>query len=298
MSAALASTGETSTTGQYFHTPAAGVSGGVEFLGCRFAQFLERSDILEALALRARSPGFSHIVTPNVDHVIRIIHPDAQSIHRLYDAAAMRICDSRVLSFLARLLDVRLPIYPGSDITRDLLSGPYLADLRVGVVGPSEKDLEILSRLYPRQRFIHISSLPSMSVDGEAFAACVGKALTLDWDVLLVCLGFPKQELFIAALRERGRRHGIALAVGASVDFLTGKQTRAPPAMQRMGLEWLYRLATSPRRLGRRYLAAVLPLSLLLWRREILPRLCRWRLAGGQRRSSGVPQPSATGARR
>jgi N-acetylglucosaminyldiphosphoundecaprenol N-acetyl-beta-D-mannosaminyltransferase len=55
-------------------------------------------------------------------------------------------------------------------------------------------------------------------------------------------------------LRRKGRRRGVALYVGATVDFLVGKQKRAPVFMQQARLEWMYRLFSNPRRLWRRYL--------------------------------------------
>jgi N-acetylglucosaminyldiphosphoundecaprenol N-acetyl-beta-D-mannosaminyltransferase len=70
--------------------------------------------------------------------------------------------------------------------------------------------------------------------------------------IIWCALGAPKQELWMA-------RHAAALApsvligVGAAFDFHAGTKTRAPAVMQRLGAEWLYRLATEPRRLARRY---------------------------------------------
>jgi UDP-N-acetyl-D-mannosaminuronic acid transferase (WecB/TagA/CpsF family) len=67
-------------------------------------------------------------------------------------------------------------------------------------------------------------------------------------------LGSPQQEKIAAMLLTRGRARGLALCVGAAIDFLTGKERRAPAWMLRGGVEWLYRLAQSPRRMTRRYL--------------------------------------------
>ena len=75
-----------------------------------------------------------------------------------------------------------------------------------------------------------------------------------DYDLLLICLGFPKQEYMANGLILAEKAQGLGLCVGASIDFLTGRQKRAPVWMQRMHLEWLHRLSTQPRRLGRRYL--------------------------------------------
>jgi exopolysaccharide biosynthesis WecB/TagA/CpsF family protein len=74
------------------------------------------------------------------------------------------------------------------------------------------------------------------------------------WDILLLCVGCPAQELIARLIAQLGRPTGIALCVGASIDFLTGRQTRAPRWLQKLSLEWAYRLALEPRRLWRRYL--------------------------------------------
>jgi exopolysaccharide biosynthesis WecB/TagA/CpsF family protein len=52
----------------------------------------------------------------------------------------------------------------------------------------------------------------------------------------------------------RGRARGLALCVGASLNFITGSERRAPQWMQQAGIEWLYRLLHNPRRLAGRYL--------------------------------------------
>ena len=64
------------------------------------------------------------------------------------------------------------------------------------------------------------------------------------WDIALLCVGCPAQELIAHQLAELGCQSGIALCVGASIDFLTGARARAPLWLQHLGLEWAYRLAT------------------------------------------------------
>jgi N-acetylglucosaminyldiphosphoundecaprenol N-acetyl-beta-D-mannosaminyltransferase len=84
-------------------------------------------------------------------------------------------------------------------------------------------------------------------------------------DVLVVGLGAPKQELWVAA--NNGRIAApVALCVGATIDFLAGEKARAPVWMRRVGLEWLHRLASEPRRLTRRYARDAIQLPRLLWR--------------------------------
>jgi N-acetylglucosaminyldiphosphoundecaprenol N-acetyl-beta-D-mannosaminyltransferase len=72
-------------------------------------------------------------------------------------------------------------------------------------------------------------------------------------DIVWVGLGTPKQDLWMAAHRNR-LSAPVLIGVGAAFDFHTGRIPQAPPWMQRAGLEWLFRLKHEPRRLWYRYL--------------------------------------------
>src|SRR5215217_4867090 len=72
-------------------------------------------------------------------------------------------------------------------------------------------------------------------------------------DVVWVGIGVPKQEKWMARMRER-LDAPMLVGVGAAFDFHAGLVPQAPDALQRMGLEWLFRLVQEPRRLWRRYL--------------------------------------------
>jgi exopolysaccharide biosynthesis WecB/TagA/CpsF family protein len=74
------------------------------------------------------------------------------------------------------------------------------------------------------------------------------------WDIALLCVGCPAQELIAQQLAELGCKSGVALCVGSAIDFLVGARTRAPRWVQRLSLEWAYRLAQEPQRLWHRYL--------------------------------------------
>jgi exopolysaccharide biosynthesis WecB/TagA/CpsF family protein len=73
-------------------------------------------------------------------------------------------------------------------------------------------------------------------------------------DILLVALGHPKQELWIARHRHRLPNVAVAIGVGCVFDLWADRARRAPEWMRRAGLEWLHRLAAEPRRLAGRYL--------------------------------------------
>jgi N-acetylglucosaminyldiphosphoundecaprenol N-acetyl-beta-D-mannosaminyltransferase len=71
-------------------------------------------------------------------------------------------------------------------------------------------------------------------------------------DVVWVGIGVPKQELWMARMRER-LSAPVLVGVGAAFDMHAGLVPQAPPWMQRLGLEWLFRLRQEPRRLWKRY---------------------------------------------
>jgi hypothetical protein len=91
------------------------------------------------------------------------------------------------------------------------------------------------------------------------------KVAAADIDLLVVALGKPRQERFLA---EYGLLTGarVAVAFGAAIDFLAGDVQRAPERVRHAGLEWLWRLVQEPRRLAHRYLVAGPPGALALWR--------------------------------
>lgn len=219
----------------------------VAFLGFRFARGT-RAALFNDIVERSQGP-FGYVVTPNVDFATRAAADT--DVARLYDGAALQLCDSRILAMLAKTKGVALDCYPGSDLVADLLAAP--GALRIAVVGPSADDWTRLVARYPTAR---LSLIPStVMVPGEAaWDIAVQAARDAVWEVLLLCLGSPKQERFAEALANTGRDRGIALCVGASIDFLTGRQRRAPRWMQAWRLEWLHRLLGNPRRLWRRYL--------------------------------------------
>ncbi len=93
-------------------------------------------------------------------------------------------------------------------------------------------------------------------------------------EVLLVCMGVPKQELFLERNWDILVNSGVRLAIagGAIFDFLTGTVPRAPDWMRKARLEWLYRLWIEPRRLWRRYLVGLFPFAWVVtkeWVRKV-----------------------------
>ncbi|NJC40026.1 exopolysaccharide biosynthesis WecB/TagA/CpsF family protein [Brevundimonas alba] len=225
----------------------------------------DRASLLGRVAAMARGP-YAWVVTPNVDHVIKLM--DGRVEADVYGDADLMICDSRILAHLARLRGKSLAVYPGSDMTADLLASDH--DLTIGVFGPDRAAFDDLAARYPARPFTFIDAPMGLTPGTGVWVSAIDEAARADWDVLLACVSFPKQERFAHALRAAGRDHGVTLCVGASVDFLTGRQQRAPRLYQALSLEWLHRLMTQPRRMFRRYVIEGPAIFGLFIRHEVL----------------------------
>jgi beta-1,4-glucosyltransferase len=106
------------------------------------------------------------------------------------------------------------------------------------------------------------------AVDGFTGApaeALAGQVAAERADILLVALGNPLQEEWIAAHADSSAA-SLAIGVGALFDFLAGAVPRAPGPMRRLRLEWLYRWGQEPGRLRRRYTIGMARFSVLLLR--------------------------------
>ena len=230
----------------------------VEFLGVRFTDI----GIGEALAwLRGRdgSWDYAFVVTPNVDHVLNI-GADAE-LRRLYEAADLCLCDSRVLAGLARLGGVRLQVSPGSELAPLLLKS-LEPGRNICLIAANDRIARRMAELLPGIR-IHCH-VPPMGLrhDKAAQAEAAAFIRAHPADYIFLAVGSPQQEMLAELLRRDGGVRGTALCVGAALEFFTGDARRAPLWMQRMSLEWAHRLLQDPRRLAHRYLVkgpAILP---------------------------------------
>lgn len=229
----------------------------------------------EALAwVRAAAGGdrFAYVVTPNVDHAVMFNTAGDEAWRAAYRAAveSSDLClnDSRVLARLARLSGVRLPLAPGSDLTRALVSQGIATGNTVALVGGYAREAEWLSAALPAVRVAHLN--PPMGVrDDPALHDAIAEFVEAEAaDFTLLAIGAPQAEIVAHHIARRGRARGVGLCVGASVEFLSGARRRAPRWMQRAGLEWLFRLASEPRRLWRRYLVEGPRVFRIWWRQR------------------------------
>lgn len=121
-----------------------------------------------------------------------------------------------------------------------------------GAPGVAERLAGRMRAAYPGLEVVGTYSPPFRAQSAEEDAADAELINAARPDYVWVGLGAPKQDLWAARQRPY-LDSAVVLAVGAAFDFHSGGLRRAPAWMQRLGLEWLYRLAAEPRRLARRY---------------------------------------------
>jgi N-acetylglucosaminyldiphosphoundecaprenol N-acetyl-beta-D-mannosaminyltransferase len=125
----------------------------------------------------------------------------------------------------------------------------YLYGGRAGVAKRLEQRL---AADLPGLNVVGASSPPFRAPTPAELETDLARVRAASPDFVWVGLGAPKQEYWVEEVRSRLQVAGI-LAVGAAFDFHSGSKRRAPHWMQRTGTEWLFRLASEPRRLWRRY---------------------------------------------
>jgi exopolysaccharide biosynthesis WecB/TagA/CpsF family protein len=232
---------------------------------------IDDHDLEEALQLVATfgSDRYGYIVTPNVDHIIR--HHEDSHFRRLYAQAAYVLLDSRFLAHTVGLVKRQvLRVCLGSDLTTAMLNSIIKPLDAMILVGGTPEQAQILKERYGLVRLRHIDPPMNFIRDPLAVETCLREIEAASpFRYCFLAIGSPQQEIIAQKLKERGSARGLALCVGAAIDFLTGIERRAPVWMQEAGLEWLYRLSRNPRRLWKRYLVRGPKIFLLLWRIEL-----------------------------
>jgi len=200
-----------------------------------------------------RTPRY--IVTANLDFAAQASR-DVELQRILLDAHLV-LCDGTPLVWTSRWLKAPLrERVAGSDLTPRLAAHAAERGYRLFFLGSNEAILAQakakLEAEYPGLNICGVYAPPYarlLDLDCAVIAEHIRAARP---DILLVALGAPKQEKWIS-MHYRDLQVPCSIGIGASLDFVAGKYSRAPVWMQRSGLEWVYRLIQEPRRLLSRY---------------------------------------------
>ncbi|MCU0567423.1 MAG: WecB/TagA/CpsF family glycosyltransferase [Oculatellaceae cyanobacterium Prado106] len=199
------------------------------------------------------------VFTPNVDHLVKLQRD--REFAEAYHAADFKTCDSKILFYATQFLGVPVKEkISGSDLfpafywhhRRNPDIKVFLLGAREGVAAEAQRQI---NAKVGREIVIGVHS-PSFGFEQNE-AECqdiIDLVNQSKATVLVVGAGAPKQEKFIHKYKHKFKHVQIFMALGATLDFEAGNVKRAPKWISELGLEWLYRLLSEPRRLWKRYL--------------------------------------------
>lgn len=250
---------------------------------------MDQRQALDAVFGAVRSPESPLAVASiNLDHIYHFgASGHAGGLARLPQRERIRWLNlmdgAPVVSQVRRLTGERYPKLSGSDLIAPILDEASRRGLTVGVLGGmpelTPRLVEQFEGRWPGIRFAgHWAPEREVLSSWNKSEQLAVEVRTARVDILLVCLGKPRQEQWIA---EFGLLTGcgVLLAFGAVVDFLAGKANRCPKRVAAVGLEWLWRLAREPQRLARRYLIQGPQAYIALRRKHPSQRVVRDRVA-------------------
>jgi N-acetylglucosaminyldiphosphoundecaprenol N-acetyl-beta-D-mannosaminyltransferase len=165
--------------------------------------------------------------------------------------------DGMPLVWGLKLLGVKGPTRTyGPTLTQILLDRAEVSGVPVGFYGGSPQVLddllEVARRRWPELKVTYAHSPPFRELTPEERQREVAEINASGARLLFVGIGSPKQDRWMDS--NRNQIGAVMLGVGAAFDFIAGVKKQAPSILQRLGLEWLFRLLSEPRRLWRRYL--------------------------------------------
>jgi N-acetylglucosaminyldiphosphoundecaprenol N-acetyl-beta-D-mannosaminyltransferase len=214
----------------------------------------------------AKRPAY--YITANVDFIAQAY--DNGSLKDILFHADRVVCDGMPLVWLSRYFKPVLPErVAGSDMVFRLFEQAGQRGWKVYFLGSDAETLSatqtILADRYPEMQVVGTFSPPFGPVDSWPNEAILEEVKATKPDLLLVAVGCPKQEYWIHRYyKEAGVP--LSIGIGASLDFICGTQVRAPVWIQKIGMEWFWRMLSDPKRLFKRYAKDFYYLILLAYR--------------------------------
>ena len=212
-------------------------------------------DTVNRIITRAVSGDYCYACAANVHMVMEAY--DSEDFRRIINKADLVTPDGMPIVLMLRILGLngQKRVY-GPTLMRHICEVSSQLGLSVGFYGSTPVTLKALIRnltdSIPNIKVDYTYSPPFHPLTPEEDEATVQKINASGIKILFVGLGCPKQERWMFANRNRVK--AVMIGVGAGFDFFAETKKQAPTWMMRIGLEWLFRLFTEPKRLWRRYL--------------------------------------------
>lgn len=196
--------------------------------------------------------GYAHHTAVNAAKIIAA-ERDPQ-LREIISRSDLVTADGQAVVWASRLLGDPLPErIAGIDLMTRLLARAEERGWRVYILGAQEAILEeAVQRIRGRNPGLAIAGYRHGYFAKSEEPSVVEEIAASGADILFVAMSSPRKEYFLGS-RGRDLRVPFVMGVGGAVDVLAGRTRRAPIMIQRLGLEWSFRLLQEPRRLGRRY---------------------------------------------
>ena len=206
-----------------------------------------------------------YVVTPNPEIILKTAKDE--ELFYILNNADISLADGMGLKIAGFFMGKNVKRFTGSDLTSYLLKHAEENNYKIVILnwrgGLSQSgDIEkILKQKFPKLKF------QIQDIDRKGELTDYQKINNFSPDILFSTLGSPWQEKNIYHSKDKIKNLKLALAVGGSFDFITGKKIRSPRIFQFLGFEWLWRLLIQPNRIGRIFNATfVFIWKFLIWR--------------------------------
>lgn len=220
----------------------------IPFSACTMADALDK---LEQMNKEARSTGKSKFVAFINAHCLNIAYKDKEYSEILQKADVVWP-DGIGVKMAGKILGFEVPEnVNGTDFFPLACQKPYTIYMLGAAPGVAQKAMENAMAAYPNAKFVGADH--GFFADEAAVEAAIQKVNEANPDILLVALGVPRQEKWVAKYQDK-LKCGVVIAVGGLLDFVSGRIPRAPLWMRKCGLEWTFRLMQEPVRLFKRYI--------------------------------------------
>lgn len=222
-----------------------------------------RAQLMSEIRKRLVNGGGFALATINLDHLVKL-KSDA-AFGEAYAEHDFVVADGNPVVWLSKLAGRPVDLVPGCELIEPLAKMAAETGVSVALFGSTQEALDQsaakLREIVPGLT-IAAAIAPSGAFDptGPEADQAIEDLRASGARLTFIALGAPKQEIFAARARDMMGNMGFA-SIGAGLDFIAGQQNRAPEWVRAFAMEWLWRMASNPKRLAYRYFqcAMILP---------------------------------------
>ena len=222
---------------------------------------LTRDEICTRVKVFLDEPKFHQIATVNPEFLVE--SERNENFRAVLEQCDLRVADGFGIALAFFLKDEKLKCrFPGADLMDEVI---HKTSLPRRLIKAGGRGLSVYLAIrkdglssFEEIKFALLKKYPNLKINGADIDPKIHDSQFMIHDSIVFCnFGAPAQELFLAKLKNNPGNVRLAMGVGGSFDYLTGKQKRAPEWLRTIGLEWLWRLIQQPKRFKRIFDATI-----------------------------------------